>query len=121
MCLVHCALFSAHAQCDKQYRQNALSCGLPSIVPKVLRLVAAQQTCSMYMYMCLSRLTVTANVVQHQVVISDACNHLVHKNERVLSVVWHLDDIMQLCVVIIRNHTGQVLVEVIAHLKALIS
>ena len=87
----------------------------------------------MYMYMCLSRLTVTANVVRQRVVISDACNHLVHKNERVLSVVRHpknervlsvvrhLDNISQLCVVVILNHILQALVEVIVLLKALIS
>ena len=75
----------------------------------------------MYMYMCLSRLTVTANVVRQQVVISDACNHLVHKNERVLNVVRHQDDIKQLCVVVILSLTLQALVEVIVLLKALIS
>ena len=73
------------------------------------------------MYMCLSRVPVTAIVVRQQVVIDDASNLLVPKNERVLSVIWHLDDIMQLCVVIILNEIGQVLVEVIVHLKALIS
>ena len=81
----------------------------------------------MYMYMCLSRVPVTAIVVRQQVAIDDASNLLVHKNEivhrneRVLSVIWHLDDIIQLCVVVILSHILQALVEVIVLLKALIS
>ena len=55
----------------------------------------------MNMYMCLSLLTVTANVFQQQVMTSHACNHLVHRNERVLSVVRQQDNIKQLCVVVI--------------------
>ena len=55
----------------------------------------------MYMYMCLSRVPVTAFVVRQRVVINDAINLLVPMDERVLSVIWHLDDISQLCVVVI--------------------
>ena len=75
----------------------------------------------MYMYMCLSRVPVTAFVVRQQVVIDDASNLLVPMDERVLSVIWHLDDIIQLCVVVILSHILQALVEVIVLLKALIS
>ena len=75
----------------------------------------------MYMYMCLSRVPVTAIVVRQQVEIFDAINPTVHRNERVLSVVWHQDDISQLCVVVILNQMLQALVEVIVHFKALIS
>ena len=75
----------------------------------------------MYMYMCLSRVPVTVIVVRQQVAIGDANNLLVPMDERVLSVIWHLDDIMQLCVVVILNHILQALVEVIVLLKALIS
>ena len=75
----------------------------------------------MYMYMCLSRVPVTALVVRQRVVINDAINLLVPMDERVLSVIWHLDDISQLCVVVILNHILQALVEVIVLLKALIS
>ena len=87
----------------------------------------------MYMSMCLSRLPVTSIVVRQQVVIDNARNLLVHKNERVhcvvrvhknervLSVVWQLDDIIQLCVVVILSLILQALVEVIVLLKALIS
>ena len=82
----------------------------------------------MYMYMCLSRVPVTAIVVRQQVAISDACNHLVHKNERVLSVVKHpknervlsvvrhQDDIKQLCVVVILSHIFEDLVGVAVQL-----
>ena len=73
------------------------------------------------MYMCLSRVPVTALVVRQQVEIFDANNLLVPMNERVLSVVWHQDNIIQLCVVVILLLISHVLVEVIAHLKALIS
>ena len=73
------------------------------------------------MYMCLSRVPVTAFVVRQQVVIDDASNLLVPMDERVLSVIWHLDDIIQLCVVVILSHILQALVEVIVLLKALIS
>ena len=73
------------------------------------------------MYMCLSRVPVTAIVVRQQVVIFDANNLLVPMNERVLCVVWHQDNIIQLCVVVILLLISHVLVEVIAHLKALIS
>ena len=55
----------------------------------------------MNMYMCLSLLTVTANVVQQHVKICHVRNHLVHRNERVLSVVRQQDNIKQLCVVVI--------------------
>ena len=72
----------------------------------------------MYMYMCLSRVPVTAIVVRQQVEIFDAINPLVPKSERVLSVVWHQDDISQLCVVVILHQILQALVEVIVHLKA---
>ena len=83
--------------------------------------------------MCLSRVLVASIVVRQQVAISDLCNHLVHKNERVLSVVKHpknervlsvvrdRDNIRQLCVVVILNLILQALVEVIVLLKALIS
>ena len=71
--------------------------------------------------MCLSRVPVTALVVRQQVEIFDANNLLVPMNERVLSVVWHQDNIIQLCVVVILLLISHVLVEVIAHLKALIS
>ena len=53
------------------------------------------------MYMCLSRVLVTALVVRQRVAINDAINLLVPMDERVLSVIWHLDDISQLCVVVI--------------------
>ena len=72
----------------------------------------------MNMYMCLSLLTVTANVVQRQFMISHACNHLVHRNERVLSVVRQQDDIKHLCVVVILSLTFEALVEVVVHLIA---
>ena len=72
----------------------------------------------MYMYMCLSRVPVTAIVVRQRGVIDDASNPLVRRNERILSVVWHLDDISQLCVVVILHQILQALVEVIVHLKA---
>ena len=88
---------------------------------KSLRLVETQQACSINMYMCLSRVPVTALVVRQQVEIFDANNLLVPMNERVLSVVWHQDNIIQLCVVVILNHIFQALVEVIVLLKALIS
>ena len=78
--------------------------------------------------MCLSRVLVASIVVRQQVAISDLCNHLVHKNERVLSVVRHhkneqvlsvvrhQDDIKQLCVVVILSHIFEALVEVAVHL-----
>ena len=53
------------------------------------------------MYMCLSRVLVTALVVRQRVAINDAINLLVPMDERVLSVIWHLNDICQLCVVVI--------------------
>ena len=86
-----------------------------------MRLVTAQQTCSMYMNMCLSRVTVTPNVVQQQVVICDVLNRLVRRNERVLSVVRQQDDVKQLCVVIILSHTFEALVKVLVQLIASIS
>ena len=70
--LVHCLLHALSA--TDTVRQN-------------LRLVEAHQACSMYMYMCLSRVPVTAIVVRQQVETIDAINPLVHRNERVLSVV----------------------------------
>ena len=51
--------------------------------------------------MCLSRVLVTALVVRQRVAINDAINLLVPMDERVLSVIWHLNDICQLCVVVI--------------------
>ena len=75
----------------------------------------------MYMYMCLSRVPVTALVVRQQVETNDAIKPLVHKNERVLSVVWHQDNIIQPCVVVILLLISQALVEVIVHLKVSIS
>ena len=72
----------------------------------------------MNMYMCLSRVPVTALVVRQQVVTIDAINPLVPMTERVLSVVWHQDDNSQLCVVIILRHILQALVEVIVHLTS---
>ena len=75
----------------------------------------------MNMYMCLSRVPVTALVVRQQVEIFDANNLLVPMNERVLSVVWHQDNIIQLCVVVILLLISQALVEVIVHLKVSIS
>ena len=81
----------------------------------------------MYMFMCLSRVPVTVIVVRQRVVIDEASNllvhrnQIVHRNERVLSVVWQLDDIIQLCVVVILSLILQALVEVIVLLKALIS
>ena len=53
------------------------------------------------MYACLSRVLVTALVVRQRVAINDAINLLVPMDERVLSVIWHLNDICQLCVVVI--------------------
>ena len=82
------------------------------------RLVETHQACSMYMNMCLSRVPVTAIVVRQRGAIFDAINPLVLKNERALSVIRHLDDISQLCVVVILNPILQALVEVIVHLKA---
>ena len=87
----------------------------------------------MNMYMCLSRLPVTANVVRQQDVVCKVHNPLVllnervlsvirlHKNERVLSVVRHQDDIKQLCVVVILSHIFEALVDVEVHLIASIS
>ena len=72
----------------------------------------------MYMNMCLSRVPVTAIVVRQRGVIFDAINPLVHKNEQVLSIVWHQDDINQRYVVVILHQILQALVEVIVHLKA---
>ena len=80
--------------------------------------------------MCLSRVLVASIVVRQQVAISDLCNHLVRKNERVLSVVKHpknervlsvvrhQDDIKQLCVVVILSHIFEALVEVAVQLIA---
>ena len=75
----------------------------------------------MYMYMCLSRVPVTALVVRQQVVTVDAINPLVPMNERVLSVVRHQDDNSQLCVVIILRHILQILVAIEVHLIVLTS
>ena len=86
-----------------------------------MRLVTAQQICSMYMNMCLSRVTVTPNVVQQQVVICDVLNHLVRRNERLLSVVRHQDNVKQLCVIVILSHTIEALVIVQVNLIASIS
>ena len=72
----------------------------------------------MYMYMCLSRAPVTAIVVRQQVEIFDAINPLVHRNERVLSVVWHQDNIIQLCVVVILLLICQAIVDAVVDLKA---
>ena len=113
----------------------------------MLLLVAKRETCSISLsycnicnkhvvcvtYICLSLLIVTTNVVLQQVVISDACNHLVHKNERVLSVVRHpknervlsvvrhQDNVKQLCVVVILSHTNEAVVIVLVQLIASIS
>ena len=70
------------------------------------------------MYMCLSRVPVTAIVVRQQVEIFDAINPLVHRNERVLSVAWHQDNISQLCVVVILLLISQAQVDVVVDLKA---
>ena len=53
------------------------------------------------MYMCLSRVLVTVLVVRQRVAINDAINLLVPMDERLLIVIWHLNDICQLCVVVI--------------------
>ena len=53
------------------------------------------------MYLCPSRVLVTVLVVRQRVAINDAINLLVPMDERVLSVIWHLNDICQLCVVVI--------------------
>ena len=74
----------------------------------------------MYMFMCLSRVPVTANVVRQQSVIFDAINPLVPMKEQVLSVVRHQDDISQLCVVVIPLLICQAKVEILVHLKTLI-
>ena len=83
--------------------------------------IKMQQPCSMYMNMCLSRVTVASNVVQQQVVICDVHNRLVRRNERVLSVVRHQDNVKQLCVVVILSHTFEALVIVLVQLIASIS
>ena len=75
----------------------------------------------MYMNMCLSRATVAPYVVQQQVVICDVLNRLVRRNERVLSVVRHRDNVKQLCVVVILSHTIEALVIVLVYLIASIS
>ena len=75
----------------------------------------------MNMNMCLSRVTVAPNVVQQQVVICDVLNRLVRRNERVLSVVRHQDNVKQLCVVVILSHTNEALVIVLVQLIASIS
>ena len=80
-----------------------------------------QQPCSMNMNMCLSRVIVASNVVQQQVVICDVLNRLVRRNESVLSVVRHQDNVKQLCVVVILSHTNEALVIVQVHLIASIS
>ena len=51
--------------------------------------------------MCLSRVLVTVLVVRQQVKINDARNLLVLMNDRLLIVIWHLNDTCQLCVVVI--------------------
>ena len=53
------------------------------------------------MYMCLSRVLVTVLVVRQRVAINDAINLLVPMDDRLLIVIWHLNDICQLCVVVI--------------------
>ena len=53
------------------------------------------------MYMCLSRVLVTALVVRQRVAINDASNLLVPMDDRLLIVIWHLNDTCQLCVVVI--------------------
>ena len=53
------------------------------------------------MYMCLSRVLVTALVVRQRVAINDASNLLVLMDDRLLIVIWHLNDTCQLCVVVI--------------------
>ena len=80
-----------------------------------------QIPCSKYMNMWLSRVIVEPNVVQQQIVISDVHNRLVHRNERVLSVVRHQDNVKQLVVVVILSHTVEALVIVLVHLIASIS
>ena len=75
----------------------------------------------MNMYMCLSRLPVTANVVRQQDVVCKVHNPLVLMNERVCSVIGHQDDINQLCVVVILSHIFEALVDVEVHLIASIS
>ena len=75
----------------------------------------------MYMNICLSRVIVEPSVVQQQIVICDVLNRLVRRNERVLSVVRHQDNVKQLCVVVILSHTNEALVIVQSHLIASIS
>ena len=72
-----------------------------------------RKTYSIYIYLRLSLLTVEANVVGQQVVISEACNHIVLRNERVLSVICDEDNIKQFCVVVILSHTIEALVDVL--------
>ena len=71
-----------------------------ALVCSIVCSTAMRKTYSIYIYLRLSLLTVEANVVGQQVVISDACN------------------IKQLCVVVILSHIFEALVEVIDQLIA---